>query len=191
MKGAAGHDLPFDQLVFAKELNLTSDYFFASHEAFLDQYKAALSQHDNAIPILSEERLVAALRAITHDLLRYAIYHRVGFDKRKKAYAICSSVRAAVFTKWILMLRPYSYDLLSTHGKIGGHGLRFCNEIAAVFCASHTLDLTTSKGDAMYFFEAMEEEELQTLLYHFRYRLKHQDTYSLMYRRIKETYAVV
>lgn len=183
---------PFKKEILTFELKYNKEVFLMAHELFFRSYEKNFKVFNeltsNRVPFISDQRLHSMLRAVTHDLLRYAQYQRISFNEETNRYKICQSVRAAVFTKWVMMLRPYSLDVVSSE-KYYDNEVYFCNEFAAIYCASVAMSDVLpldSNNNPKTLFDILEESELEVMLYHLRYRIKHQDTYSLFYRRIKE-----
>jgi hypothetical protein len=176
--------------IYDAETNYNSAIFVDAHTSFSDQFPELFTTHEKHgenIPIFSTERMLAAIRGITHDLLRYATYHNIEFIDRECRYDISRSVRGAVFTKWITTFRPYNFDCFDCNGYDDDFEAKYCNEFAASIYASHALQLTKD-GVPIYIDELMEEpEEISTYLYTLRYRIKHQDSYSLFARRVAES----
>jgi hypothetical protein len=192
--------VPFDKAIYSSELKFNRKIFMLAHESFSTHYQSVFDSFNQStnqkIPVVSDMRMYTTLRAITHDLLRYATYQVIEFDKKNDRFDICQSVRAAVFTKWIMMLRPYSLDTLSweIEDKDDLRVITYCNEIAAAFYASTAMfDVLPSNaaGEPQTILDVLSPDEIQVMLYHLRHRLKHQDSYSLFYRRIKEQYVTV
>jgi hypothetical protein len=185
----------FAKKLYDAELRKNVEVFQNSHEAFLKNHSKLCDwfRVESKAPYLADSRVVAMLRAVTHDLLRYASYHVVALNKITGRYDICQSVRAGVFAKWLMLMRPYNLDIMpevSVPDDVFVDA-RYSNELAALYVCSYALELHNKKKELLFLHDIMPEGELNTFIYHLRYRLKHQDSYSTLFRRIKEEYAVV
>lgn len=141
--------------------------------------------------------------AITDDLFRYASYHNV--EKRDdESYAISESVRASYFIKWITKIKPlFTHALLkessyekkfvekSTRIEVKINKNLFLlensNEYLALLSSIYILDITGEKDKA---FEEIHKifplNELQIIFYSLRYRINHQDSYTLLMKAFKK-----
>lgn len=159
--------------------------------------------------ILSPVRSAELLNSATEDIIRYALYHPI--TKNKNGLLLISeSVRAAYLTKWIMIFKPLNMDQgLGSAPKIGkiesatrennalgrdvGFNLQFfCNEYFALSVASAILLLKLDEKlisipnylEKTNSTEESKKNEINSLLYNLRYRIKHQDVYHLFYNRL-------
>jgi hypothetical protein len=139
-------------------------------------------------------RLEDVLISITDDLIRYATYHKV--KEKDNLFSIHEPVRAAIFTKWILKLRPCIADknlnqtqYKSSHDTYDQsildrktYNIEFCNENLALIASSIILrDGDSPNRRNVKILDLASEFKL---FYSFRYRLNHQDTYMPLYNKI-------
>ncbi|MGL1959454.1 MAG: hypothetical protein OCD00_19415 [Colwellia sp.] len=157
-------------------------------------------------------RLRDILVASTDDMCRYALYHRIGV-KENGTLDISLAARAVFLTKWILKIRPCILDIVERphhyesvmigddNFNFSEHIFSFCNEHFAAMAASIALNipkksnqqstLSTTKTDlskktgAEYIICLLDSEEIRTFLYHSKYRIHHQDTFTLLFNRLK------
>jgi hypothetical protein len=195
--GKNHNDLPFSKEIIETELEFNRKIFSKSFLFFQQKFKSPfdalkLASPNGAIQSLANERVISLLRAVTHDLLRYAVYQRIPFNSEVGRYSICPAMRASVFTKWGMLLRPYTLDSVNGQTTSAGKWIaKYCNELGAIAAASVSMSCITGEkdGKAVFLAEILKPSELEVFLYHLRYRIKHQDSYSLFYRRIKEQYS--
>lgn len=179
--------------------------------ARLSTHFKKLNLEINAVAVLSPVRVAELLNSATQDIIRYASYHPINLDETG-ALGISESVRAAYLTKWILIFKPLNLDQnltdveqvreagiasRDTGSRVQDNG-RFnfqfyCNEYLALYVASYILKLRVD-GKIKTIIEYMKQtssgspesvrNEIDSLLYNFRYRIKHQDVYHLFYNRL-------
>jgi hypothetical protein len=176
----------FTKDIFDSETNYNAELFINSHTSFEAQFDFLFSELPKEIPIYSIERMLAALRAATHDLLRYAVYHNIEFLPNQFRYDISPAVRASVYMKWISSFRPYNFDCIQCDQYSNPDIAVRSNELASNIYASHALALEKNK-EVANIDEFLQQEEYETYMYSLRYRIKHQDTYSLFSRRLWES----
>lgn len=146
-------------------------------------------------------RIKDVLVSVTDDLIRYAMYHKI--KKECEDYSIAEPIRAAIFTKWILKLRPSIFD-----SRLGNnfsyssadeesssfvnrkiHRVEFCNEHLALLVTSIILDIKYKDTDETIGYDTLfSQSELSTLFYSLRYRLTHQDAFGELYRKVFNFY---
>lgn len=154
--------------------------------------------------LIMSNRLYDIARAMNYDLLRYARFHDIKKIKRDGeevpyAYDISESVYAAYAIKWITMIHPLAFDVFATEPIsiptpkgvdkyelslfYKNRFLSLCNEYYAVFVASVIMASEDNEVNSNIL-NAMDQEEADSFLYSLRYRLKHQDAYSQLLKRI-------
>lgn len=148
-------------------------------------------------------RLSDLLVSVTDDLIRYARYHKIDTDKRElngeEVYSISEPVRASYFAKWILKLKPAVWDTIidpkeyrssKTEDpewlrKSSSHAIMHCNEhLALVMLAVLINEKTETSNEIKGFQEFFSGIELSTVYYALRYRVYHQDSYTLLFYKI-------
>jgi hypothetical protein len=152
-------------------------------------------------------RLHDVSRAITYDTLRYAKFHNISKISRDgySYYDICESVFASYCIKWIVTIHPLSFDSLvnepisvSTPKDLlqqdrsdilleefyNKRVVQLCNEHYAICVANVILSGNTPDKKYINIISDMEPEEKDAFLYSLRYRIKHQDVYTALLRRI-------
>jgi hypothetical protein len=185
--------------IYEAEKTFNEELFVEAHKRFSARYpslvaglKAATTAESQFIP----ERMFSALRASIHDLLRYATYHDLSFLGKESRFDIGRSVRAAIILKWMLTFRPYIFDQASEHrkeklypddGKPNVDIFVYSSEIAAAIYAVTALQYGGGSKALPIGKKRMGREEMVTFLYTLRYRIKHQDSYHALLRRIVET----
>jgi hypothetical protein len=191
--GEIAHD------IYASEQRFTETLFKESHLTLIKQYPELMQALDEESldDVYIPERMFAAMRASIHDLLRYATYHDIEFNHSDGRYVIGKSVRAGILLKWMMTFRPYVFDSLAGIKKRNLFPeseeknvdiFTYSNEIAAIIYSNHALGFVGTKDAPIpASSRPMKSEELITFLYTLRYRIKHQDTYHSLLRRVVET----
>ncbi|MCP4991841.1 MAG: hypothetical protein GY928_39015 [Colwellia sp.] len=149
-----------------------------------------------------EYRLTDLLVSVTDDLIRYARYHDIEKDMRKsnnkEIYSISESVRASYFAKWILKLKPATWDMASSkenytssqvesteYTENNEHIINFCNEQLALLMLSILMNVQyKDKDEVVEFNRFFHRIDLSTVYYSLRYRTYHQDSYTLLFYKI-------
>lgn len=150
-------------------------------------------------------RIKDILVSVTDDLCRYAQYHNICTDMRaasgKECYSISESVRASFFTKWILKLRPCVLDYIAESGEyrssnVDSHdaaqefrddpykAVTFCNEFIAMISLAVILNVEAGEGEINSYHDLFSNVDMSTVFYALRYRVVHQDSYTLLFAKI-------
>lgn len=147
-------------------------------------------------------RIADLLVSVTDDLIRYARYHDITKEKRKSCgteiYSISEPVRASYFAKWILKLKPASWDSISssesyTSSEVESteyiknieHEIEFCNEHLALLMLSILMNVKYDNEDELVEFNKFFHRiDLSTVYYALRYRNYHQDSFTLLFYKI-------
>ncbi|MFA7239386.1 MAG: hypothetical protein WC091_04680 [Sulfuricellaceae bacterium] len=206
-----GHAFPGEasDIDYEKEYEVNNAFLYQGARLFDRYLKNSGVVSNSASGNLSAVRAAELLNSATQDIIRYAIYHPISKGKNGR-FSISESVRASYLTKWIMIFKPLNMDqdLTNTQdiialGKVSRETTcntddeRFnllynCNEYFALYVASAILKLkingqlktvleylrlTNSGADSL-------KNEVNSLLYNLRYRIKHQDVYHLFYNRL-------
>lgn len=150
-------------------------------------------------------RYYDVIRAASYDIYRYAYFHEIkDIENDCKEFNISEACIASYVMKWIVSLHPLSFDVLLEVGDTirsvntpqdlcsdedikkfeSERMLNLCNEYYAIIVASIII-CKYKDNKIMTILEGMDTEEKDTILYGLRYRIKHQDVYTSLLKRIQ------
>jgi hypothetical protein len=191
-----------------KDYDYNKEIYKAASVRFIAELMAidAVKSDQPSTAIFSVLRGQEVITSCTTDIKRYCEYHQIDVCEGKSGvYDLSNATRASFFIKWVLNFRPimidnyfddatlskqllYAFDSetkypqehIDTRLKTNPATYQFfCNEIFALHVASVALKVNDKRNNPKCIIDIVGDEELRSIYYALRYRIKHQDSYTL------------